>query len=94
MTLEEKKQYRNTRCAQFLQKERNCVFLTYFRLNRDYTQMPAFEVQQLSKDTGVSFSDLVVKYGFGASVITFAILDHYYSEMGEGYSIGAVAMAQ
>lgn len=93
MTLEEKRDYRNKRCAQFLHKQDEDVFMTFFRLHKDYTRMPAHEVHELSVATGVEFNDLVVKYGFGACVITFEIMDHYYSEIGNGSTIGAVAMA-
>lgn len=93
MTLEEKRDFRNKRCAQFLHKQNEEVFLTYFRLHRDYTRMPAHEVHDLAEACKVEFNDLVVKYGFGAAVITFEIMDQYYTELGNGSTVGAVAMA-
>lgn len=90
MTLEEKREYRNKRCAQFLHKQKSSVFLTYYSSVKDYTRMKAIEVHQLSEDTGVEFNDLVSEYGFGSAVIPFEVMDHYYHEIGNGNTIGRV----
>lgn len=94
MTLEEKRQYRNRRCGQFLRQQNDGIFVTFHRLGKDYTKIPAHEVHELAEATGKDFNDLVSQYGFGSAVITFEVMDHYYHEMGNGSSIGAVAMAQ
>ena len=90
MTLEEKRQYRNEDCEKFLHKQKVGVFLTFHRLGKDYTKMPAHEVHELSEATSVDFNDLVSEYGFGSAVIPFEVMDHYYHEMGNGNTIGRV----
>lgn len=93
MTLDEKRQSRNKRCEKFLQSKGDKLFWKYYRHGHNYTQMTAQQVHELAEDTGVEFNDLVSNYGFGASTITYEIMDHYYAEVGNGSSVGAVAMA-
>ncbi len=92
MTLEEKREYRNKRCAQFFFEKikDDDRFLTVYKQNRDYVKMPAHQVHEISEATGVDFNDLVSEYGFGSAVIPFEVMDHYYHEMGNGNTIGRV----
>ena len=90
MTLEEKRDYRNKRCAQFLHKQKASVFVTYFRIDKDYTRMPAYEVDELAEATGIGFNALISDYGFGSAVIPFEVMDHYHAEMGDSVGVGQV----
>lgn len=55
-----------------------------------YATLSAEEVLELSNETGVKFTTLVLKYGAGIDKVTVAAMNIMYQEQGDGLMLGPV----